>query len=174
MEKKMTTYTFWKLMNEMSIEIPIIQRDYAQGRLDPKTTEIREILLGTILNALERSEPLDFDFVYGSIRKDGDNKVLLPLDGQQRLTTLFLLHWYLAVDNNSLDDTVSSILEKFSYSTRVSSREFCNTLANSTVELSKDITVSKQIREKNWYYTAWDNDPTIKAMLNMYILIFQT
>jgi hypothetical protein len=25
-------YTFWKLMNKYEIEIPIIQRDYAQGR----------------------------------------------------------------------------------------------------------------------------------------------
>jgi len=25
-------YTFWKLINKYEIEIPIIQRDYAQGR----------------------------------------------------------------------------------------------------------------------------------------------
>ena len=29
-------YTFWKLLDENIIEIPIIQRDYAQGRADEK------------------------------------------------------------------------------------------------------------------------------------------
>ena len=38
-------------------------------------------------------EPVTLDFVYGDIDANG---VMTPLDGQQRLTTLFLLHWYAA------------------------------------------------------------------------------
>ena len=33
---KNNRYTFWKLLDENIIEIPIIQRDYAQGRTDEK------------------------------------------------------------------------------------------------------------------------------------------
>jgi hypothetical protein len=37
--------------------------------------------------------------VYGDVRAG----VLQPLDGQQRLTTLFLLHWYVASRADKLD-----------------------------------------------------------------------
>lgn len=162
-----TTYSFWDLMNNYRVEIPIIQRDYAQGRSDIKSSEIREALLQTIYHALTRNEELDFDFVYGKIQNDDGEKVLLPLDGQQRLTTLFLLHWYFAVVNDELHPEVSRILEKFSYSTRVSSREFCRALVYSDIELQADVSISRQIKDRNWYFSSWDNDPTIKAMLTM-------
>lgn len=74
------------------IEIPIIQRDYAQGRKTPEVTRIRKRFLDSLYDALTQGKPLKLDFIYGDIK---DN-VLTPLDGQQRLTTLFLLHWYIA------------------------------------------------------------------------------
>ena len=45
------------------------------------------------------------------------------IDGQQRLTTLYLLHWYLA---KRLTDraTELKVLKKFIYATRTSSKEF--------------------------------------------------
>ena len=39
-------YTFWKLLDENSIEIPIIQRDYAQGRAEEN--RIRDKFLAAI------------------------------------------------------------------------------------------------------------------------------
>ncbi len=75
------------------IEIPMIQRDYAQGRKTPDVDRIRKRFLSSIYSALTENKPLKLDFVYGDIN---ENKVLTPLDGQQRLTTLFLLHWYIA------------------------------------------------------------------------------
>jgi Protein of unknown function DUF262 len=71
-----------------SIEIPKFQRDYAQGRHDPGVTDIRSAFLDALHEALTDGDPLGLDFVYGDI----DNGVLRPLDGQQRLTTLFLVH----------------------------------------------------------------------------------
>ena len=72
------------------IIIPIIQRDYAQGRLNPEVTRVRDRFLSSLHDAIVGT-PITLDFVYGDIDKDG---VMTPLDGQQRLTTLFLLHWY--------------------------------------------------------------------------------
>ena len=94
----MTEYSketsFWHLLKEKRIVIPIIQRDYAQGRIGKEY--LRQRFLGQLLCALKTDTPeskLVLDFVYGST----EGNILYPLDGQQRLTTLWLLHWYLAL-----------------------------------------------------------------------------
>jgi uncharacterized protein with ParB-like and HNH nuclease domain len=76
------------------VRIPMIQRDYAQGR--PSEEEIRKEFLDALHSALSlpsdhESLPLNLDFIYGSVEGDKESR-FLPLDGQQRLTTLFLLH----------------------------------------------------------------------------------
>lgn len=83
--------SFWNFLKENTIEIPIIQRDYAQGRLGKET--LRKNFLRDLKNALDKGETIKLDFVYGST----ENDILNPLDGQQRLTTLWLLHWYIAL-----------------------------------------------------------------------------
>ncbi|MBX3681637.1 MAG: DUF262 domain-containing protein, partial [Thauera sp.] len=80
------------------IQVPLIQRDYAQGRADQQ--EVREEFLAALHEALRlppeaESLPLNLDFIYGSVEGQVAS-CFQPLDGQQRLTTLFLLHWYLA------------------------------------------------------------------------------
>ena len=122
--------TFLDLINGYKITIPVIQRDYAQGRTTPKVTEIRDGFLSAIIDVLQSNEekPLVLDFIYGSTN---NKKVFTPLDGQQRLTTLFLLHWYFA-DNGTLDklrtNKGNSVFSKFSYQTRISSKNFCDKL----------------------------------------------
>ena len=97
-------YSFYQLLKEKkySIEIPIIQRDYAQGR--KSKGEVRDLFLQALYDYLEDNIPnRDLDFVYGSTEVEEGNEKFIPLDGQQRLTTLFLLHWYLAsISENDL------------------------------------------------------------------------
>jgi uncharacterized protein with ParB-like and HNH nuclease domain len=83
--------TFWDFLKNNLIEIPIIQRDYAQGRLGKEN--LRKSFLADLKKALDDNAKMKLDFVYGSI----ENIKLNPLDGQQRLTTLWLLHWYVAL-----------------------------------------------------------------------------
>src|SRR5690606_8767634 len=112
------------------------------------------------------------DFVYGSVK----NKILQPLDGQQRLTTLFLLHWFVAVKENKLDDELKKLLTKFTYETRTSSREFCNDLINKGIDFNKLLEtdfydeekykpknneLSKSIINSSWFFLSWKRDPTI-------------
>ena len=59
--------TFWRLINEHRIEIPIIQRDYVQGREDSKATQIREGFVKSIISALKNEKPLNLEFIYGKI-----------------------------------------------------------------------------------------------------------
>ncbi|OYU82518.1 MAG: hypothetical protein CFE24_15225 [Flavobacterium sp. BFFFF2] len=155
--------SFWQLIEKNKIEIPLIQRDYAQGRDDEKTKKIRSKFLFSIINTLEKENfPLELDFVYGNVK----NNILQPLDGQQRLTTLFLLHWVLAIRINNLSQN-ESIFLKFTYETRISSREFCNGLVKNWNDLGEGETLSEKISDSKWFFLSWKKDPTIKAMLTM-------
>lgn len=152
--------TFLELIKKQFIEIPIIQRDYAQGREGKE--ELRKNFLYSLKEAID-GQPLELDFIYGS---DKDN-VLQPLDGQQRLTTLYLLHWYFAIKENKLNDELKNILSKFTYETRTSSREFCNDLINKGIEYNIEQNISEQIIDSSWFFLSWKKDPTIKSMLTM-------
>lgn len=168
--------SFYQLFSEKNwkIEIPIIQRDYAQGRESAKS--IRNALVGVLHKIITRNENMDLDFVYGGLT-GRNNDFLIPLDGQQRLTTLFLLHWYLATKENKTKEFQDFMLyvedSNFTYATRASAREFCNALVkceidfNTLLEADGGDRLSKTLKDKPWYFESWDNDPTIKAMLNM-------
>lgn len=146
------------------IEIPLIQRDYAQGRDMPKVNYIRTRFVGALREALINKEPITLDFVYGEI---DNNRTLIPLDGQQRLTTLFLLHWYIARSEGVSEDELA-FLTKFSYATRYSAREFCKRLVSPDYQpdFNRD-RLSDEITDQSWMPLDWENDPTISAMLRM-------
>ena len=157
------TYCFYELLKDYKIEIPIIQRDYAQGREDK--SEIRDNFLSALYQSMQPGSPrLKLDFIYGSIV----NKCFQPLDGQQRLSTLFLLHWYAALKENKLTSENKELLSKFTYETRISSRDFCHALINNEVEFQKndgDGLLSEKIIDSPWFFLSWKKDPTISAML---------
>ena len=75
------------------IEIPLIQRDYAQGRRTQLPRRSGRTSSRSCTDAITGGEPVGLDFIYGEV----ENGTFHPLDGQQRLTTLFLIHWYLAL-----------------------------------------------------------------------------
>lgn len=143
-----------------NIEIPLIQRDYAQGRPGASVEEIRTTFLEVLLDAIAGGEPVGLDFVYGRV----EGGTLHPLDGQQRLTTLFLLHWYFASAAERLE--ADAAWTRFSYATRPSARLFCQRLVVNP--LPKDqLLPSAWIVDQAWYLHVWRNDPTIQAMLVM-------
>lgn len=162
--------TFWNFLKENKIEIPIMQRDYAQGRLGKEN--LRQSFLSNLKDALDSNNnetELKLDFVYGSV----ENGTLQPLDGQQRLTTLWLLHWYIALRAGKLKE-VGEILKKFTYETRISSREFCEHLCDGSnfesfvnSDKGKRKGIVEFITNQTWFYSAWKQDPTIQSMLRM-------
>ncbi len=162
MSKNNDKVSFWKLLSEKKIIIPIIQRDYAQGRESQEF--LRERFLGQLFDALkDNANPLVLDFVYGSV----ENNTLYPLDGQQRLTTLWLLHWYLALCAGTLSED-KKVLERFSYETRISSRTFCQKLCSVTQSYQPQTHgIATFVRNQTWFYSAYEQDPTIQSMLRM-------
>lgn len=143
------------------IRIPKIQRDYAQGRTEGNVPKIRERFLRVLYEALVDDKKQVLDFVYGTT----EDHQLIPLDGQQRLTTLFLLHYYIA-KHEQIASTKYGFLYHFSYETRISSRDFCKSLIDFTPDFSGDI-ISGQIKDQAWFLMEWESDPTVCAMLVM-------
>lgn len=155
--------SFWELLQLYSVQIPIIQRDYAQGR--KSKTKVIEDFLDT-LNSAVTGEPVELDFIFGDV-KDG---LFRPVDGQQRLTTLFLLHWFAARAAGLPVDVYAPALNKFSYDTRISSRDFCQKLIEEPVLVdvtSDHETLSQRIRDYQWFVGAWEFDPTVAGMLTV-------
>lgn len=212
--------TFLDLVEKYIIEIPSIQRDYAQGRMNKEAIKIRENFTKELKRFLDSDSSNSLDFIYGSTDHDtasgSEKRCFIPLDGQQRLTTLFLLHIYLetAGEINSTRDF------RFSYKTRDSSRRFCENLIthrsrifdretlNPKVEEKEEsekkgeintggadvtekdeITVDKAdvkekegkkagkkyyrrkpsqiIKDEEWWFGSWEDDPTVAGMLVM-------
>lgn len=171
----MSRHSFWKLLAERRLVISRIQRDYAQGRGDRRTSEVRQAFVESINNALRlgASDPLDLGLIFGSPESDTDRAGdWIILDGQQRLTTLFLLHWYLMPED--CWSSGKTLLQKFSYETRVSSRDFCRELADhpgcrpqESTKAEKGSELSASIKDQHWFQSPWDKDPTVQGMLIM-------
>lgn len=164
-------YTFWTLCKKYDkVEIPIIQRDYAQGRSTVEVERIRKSFVNDyLLAALLSDVPRELDFVYGSVlpaKEDGPGKTLfIPLDGQQRLTTLFLLHWFVALKEGK-STVAKDILARFTYETRPSAHDFCAKLI-AMDKVAQLANIRQEITDSEWYDDEWDHDPTISGMLTM-------
>ena len=93
MEIKKNT-TFWSALNDYKICIPDYQRDYAQGRKDGgRVDNIREVFVKQLFEACteEKNSICHLGLVFGSY--DKNKNTFIAVDGQQRLTTVYLLHW---------------------------------------------------------------------------------
>ncbi len=172
METKLEKFSFNSLIKEVKhIRIPKIQRDYAQGRRNKRVDEIRQVFIHSLMQVVNGNvEATELDFVYGS---DRDN-AFEPLDGQQRLTTLFLLHWMLGCDN--LKDSHNNSV--FTYETRNTSKDFCNELVKHEATQfiqeaqTKSLKISDIIKNRDWYNWSWKFDPTVQSMLVMLDAIY--
>ena len=156
-----------------AVEIPILQRDYAQGRLDPQTKKINrkgENFVEVLFTALREEKGLRMDIIYGTIEtRDSDypeEKTFIPLDGQQRLTTLWLLYWYLSQWEERSEE-IASLLQRFTYATRSTARDFCQRLCSLRLTRDELANPSEYFSEKMWFTSKYSYDPTIQAMLNM-------
>lgn len=190
--------SFLQLIDNYNIVIPVIQRDYAQGRADDDhVTEVRKNFVKNLISYLRDAEKAshDLDFIYGTVNKTNNQREeFIPLDGQQRLTTLFLLHWYLAGRSGNFDAFAKKMKvgdneNKFAYKTRNSSTMFCGRLVSKYEIKNDEVTeetdifrelakfekgreastsyISETIQNQGWFFQSWLNDPTISGMLVM-------
>ncbi|MGM9833498.1 MAG: DUF262 domain-containing protein, partial [Candidatus Limisoma sp.] len=168
MATKHTLYTLCQTYNK--VEIPIIQRDYAQGRKGQDN--LRNKFVDYLLSSLKAKSAIELDFIYGEVRldvaKDGKTELetFIPIDGQQRLTTLWLLHWFLSVQEGRLAE-MKDILSKFTYETRPTTHDFCYHLTSNIFPKESLTDIDKYIQERAWFDPEWMNDSSIRGMLRM-------
>ena len=152
-------------LEKYNVEIPMLQRDYAQGRKSKEN--IAKDFLEKIFEVLKgKTKNLHIDFIYGY--RENDKFILV--DGQQRITTLWLIHFMIYKMNKQFDDIKES-LKNFSYSVRESSKKFCKNLIIKPLIINgnpKNIILN----QGGIFGKDLDNDPTIKAILNMLDLIY--
>lgn len=159
--------SFWEMLTcgrFKDVCIPTIQRDYTYGAGTDDTDKVLNNLLGGIKRALfNPDEPeMTLNFVYG-FTEEGVNYV--PLDGQQRLTTLYLLHYYAAIFDAAGDfDT----LRRFTYATRETTKQYCASLIDHHKEISdavaRGLGLASAIKDRPWYLPNYDNDPSVRSM----------
>ncbi|MGV4413715.1 GmrSD restriction endonuclease domain-containing protein [Chryseobacterium sp. T1] len=202
-------YNFHQLISTHIIEVPIIQRDYAQGRISDNVKYIRERFVKSLVEHVVTNSQLHLGFVYGKIEGKERKRELklhqesvstllhsvkqyanqfninveasinvnelteplslrfIPLDGQQRLTTLFLLYWYISMRKKE-----SSLwLLNFKYNNRKMALAFFETLTNQDniqlIEKELEADIQKQITEYTWYLDKWKYDATVNGAIVM-------
>lgn len=126
------------------IRIPRLQRDYVQG-LDPS-------VIIPFVEALLGKADIHLNYIYGP--QPSPEMGFEPVDGQQRLTTLWLLRLCLSKVAGC------PFFDVLSYTAREYADDFCRCLMS-------EKTVSEALNPKKapWYIKAWDKDTSVKAMI---------
>ena len=156
------------LLSRYRVVIPGIQRRYVQGANNPKAESVRKQFIKETFTAIEKKQS-DFNlhFIYGPINTDGEDS-FVPVDGQQRLTTLWLIARY-AVEKAEPSDRkdLLRLLSRFTYEDRINAKRFCQVL---TCEDSRwDITQdpNPDILCQDWFLDYWKEDETVASMIRM-------
>lgn len=164
--------TFVSLMKRYNggVLIPKIQRDYAQGRKKEEDNGRAENIRKGFLKDIFNGNAKNLDFIFGTKSENNNQFYFIPIDGQQRLTTLFLLHLYeyKRIGVKGCYD----YLRKFSYDTRRAARDFCKKVVeNDWIIIQREgnhsDNISYSIKNCNWFMDYWQYDPTVDSMLRM-------
>ena len=144
--------------------------DFVYGRFDGKQNlkmlEKNKQSIDSLLDSLKNyahSLSLNVDYSTQALSTDSSELLnFIPLDGQQRLTTLFLIHWYFAKKSDNKD--VLTHLAKFTYSTRNSSKAFFKLLCSNEFKLKEERIVDS-IKNHEHFFSFWENDPTVNSAI---------
>ncbi len=146
--------------------------DFIYGKLLGKENQIslernRNNIQSLLKTIKTYASDLNIEVAYDLTKQNNitqTNITFIPLDGQQRLTTLYLVHWYVAQRNKDIN--ALDVLKRFSYSTRISSKDFCQMLTTNIFNIESSIkSVADLISNHEDYFSYWQKDPTVKSML---------
>ncbi|MBQ3750034.1 MAG: DUF262 domain-containing protein [Bacteroidales bacterium] len=169
---KLSTGEAYRLIDLFSkdnkIIIPDLQRDYCWGTaFDKDGKNLVERFIENITD--NQGKELNLGLLYGYEAPLGHIQLC---DGQQRITTLFLL---LGMLNRKTNDIFRRLLISeteenddwepyLQYAIRESSLYFLSDLTRFFFIENKDIAVS-DIRRQSWYFKDYDLDPSIQSMI---------
>lgn len=156
------------LLSRYRVVIPGIQRHYVQGANNPKAESVRKQFIKEIFTAIEKKQnEFNLHFIYGPINTNGEDS-FVPVDGQQRLTTLWLIARYAVekADPSNRKDLLR-LLSRFTYEDRINAKRFCQALT--CEDLRWDITQdpNPDILCQDWFVDYWKEDETVASMIRM-------
>lgn len=156
------------LLSRYRVVIPGIQRHYVQGAKNPKAESVRKLFIKEIFTAIEeKQDDFNLHFIYGPINTDGEDS-FVPVDGQQRLTTLWLISRYAVEKAESSDrKDLLRLLSRFTYEDRINAKRFCQALTCDDSKWDIDQDPNPNIFCQNWFLDYWKEDETVVSMIRM-------
>lgn len=156
------------LLSRYRVVIPGIQRHYVQGANNPKAESVRKQFIKEIFTAIEKKQnEFNLHFIYGPINTNGEDS-FVPVDGQQRLTTLWLIARYAVEKAESSDrKDLLRLLSRFTYEDRINAKRFCQALTceDSRWNITQD--PNPNILCQDWFVDYWKEDETVASMIRM-------
>lgn len=164
------TYTLRQLLGEnITIVIPDIQRDYCWGT-DGESGKVTTFVK-SLLSSFHTGRTISLGLLYGYEDPTGSEHIHI-IDGQQRLTTLYLLvgmlyrrtpredlRRMLISDYELIDDREPRLL----YEARAEAMYFMSELVTHFF-LDRDGRLS-QLEKSAWYCTTYSTDPTVQSFI---------
>lgn len=145
---------FLNIFKNKVICIPLLQRDYVQGGKE-------SVISPFIDSLLDESNSSDLNYIYGYT----EHGSFIPVDGQQRLTTLWLLYLYVAAKAGMMSDFTVNL----TFLSREYAGDFCERLKCKMPEVLQKITendnLNSIIQDEYWFLSSWLNNATVKNML---------
>lgn len=146
---------FLNVFNNKSIRIPLLQRDYIQGSME-------SVISPFIDSLIDNSRTSDLNYIYGYT---DEQNYFITIDGQQRLTTLWVLYLYAAAKS----DNQAEFNINLTFLSREYANDFCRKLRCNISEVLKGTTakdnLNDKIQDKSWFLSSWLNNATVKNML---------
>lgn len=158
--------------------IPDLQRDYCWGNENAGTNHLNlkdrtlasAFIWNLYNNGFKKNTDLNLGLVYGYETPKGHIQLC---DGQQRITTIFLLIGML--NRRSLNTFQNQLISRYEfeeddkepylqYSIRESSLYFLSDLVCNFFIPKNDLKVS-DIQNQNWYFKDYDLDPSVQSIL---------
>lgn len=152
------------LLKDYIIYIPDMQRDYCWGTtITNKTDNSSSTLFKNFLDTLvQNCNENKTDFTMGLFYGYVENNRLYLCDGQQRITSLYLILLY-AYKLGKVDESllIYNNMPRLQYAVRDSSLFFLNDL----LEHIKNIKTIDDIKKEDWYFDEYNNDDTIQNII---------
>jgi|GEM_PF-3511146 hypothetical protein len=173
---------FIDFFKNYTICIPAIQREYVQGYDDEKINIVRKDFIKNIFDAIIENKVLDIGIIYGYIQNEENESkpIFFPVDGQQRITTMYIIYWCLSIIKEEASDDIDIFGGKtLQYEARNSTARFFKELVNKgRCEFFKEVFLKEESFYKNivsqkWFESQWINDVTVLAVINVISEVFQ-
>lgn len=161
--------TFLDSFKNRAICVPLIQRDYVQSL----STAIIESFVDQLIDVLSDSscqKYMNLNYIYGIDHPHAGFDEFEPVDGQQRLTTLWLFCLYLSRHLNR-SDYEATFSVKIIYESREYADSFCAEIVKHKSWAQFTDNFEESITNQNWFVPDWEKDTSVIAMIKALAVI---